>query len=446
MGNNFVTNGPLVLEAFAIELYNELELAAQVYRKLEDKFEMERPQGEAKFGTKLTQKKPKRFRAADGPDFVAQDISEQTFDVEVDTWKHVGLNLSVFDATFKTAEELMDKAGGLIKPAVMTLADQIDLAVANRAKNLYQITGTPGVTPGDTSVVAMTTAQTQRDFVRANAIGAQQGVPEKMQRKGFYEPFAAGYVPVALSSLFVKEAQEAVTNGRLGHVLGVDLYKSVNMPYQTSGTAPANGTAVATPAVGGLVKACTSGTLVINGANQTGSSIAVSGGSAAETFKAGDIVQFGSNLSATHISTYGVGQHPVNVVNGAVFKNRAMTFVITADVTLDGNGAGNLSIYPSIVIDGAYQNCNVAPVNGATVLAYQSHQCNMVIVPETIALVCVPLKKLQGAVYCERINYKDLSLMMTVGADVKTMQDFARIDVIFGTAIMYGETGVRHMG
>jgi len=443
MANNFVTNGPLVLEAIAIELYNELQLAANVHRKLEDKFEMERPQGEAKFGTMVTQKKPKRYRAADGPSFVSQDITEQTYNVNIDTWKHVGVELSVFESTFKTAEELMDKAGGIIKPSVMTLADQIDLALAGRSLDLWQVTGSPGVTPGDTSVAAMTTAQTQRDFVRANAILAQQGVPEKMNRKGFYEPFAAGYIPVALSSLFVKEAQEAVTNGKVGHLLGVDMYKSVNFPYHTAGTYATNGTAVATPAVTGLNTNASA--VTVNGANQTGASISVTGGAAGETLKAGDIIQFGSNLSATHISTYGAGIHPVNVVNGQVFANRAMTFVVTADVALTG-GAVNVPISPSIITSGAYQNCSASPVNAATMLIYTSHQTNMVIVPETLALVCVPIKKLAGAVYCERINYKDISLMLTIGADVKEMVDYARVDVIFGTAVMYGETGVRHMG
>lgn len=442
MPNNFVTNGPLVLEAFAIELYNDLQLAANVYRKLEDKFEMERPKGEAKFGTMLTQKKPKRFRAADGPSFVAQDISEQTYNVNIDTWKHVGLELSVFEGTFKTSEELMDKAGGILKPAIMTLADQIDLAVARQALNLYQVSGTAGVTPGDTSVAAMTTAQTQRDFVRTNAILAQQGVPERTQRKGFYEPFAAGYVPVALSSLFVKEAQEAVTNGRLGHVLGTDLYKSVNLPYQTAGTAISGGTATATPAVSGL-NYC--GTLAVNGANQTGNVISLTGGTAGATLKAGDVIQFGSNLSATHIATYGLSPRPVNVVNGQVFANRDMTFVVQQDVAITG-AAVNVTISPAIVITGAYQNCDVAPATGALVLGYNSHQANMVIIPETLALVCVPIKKLQGAVYCERVTYKDLSLMLTIGADVKEMTDYARVDVIFGTAPMYPETGVRHMG
>lgn len=441
MPNNFVTNGPLVLEAFAIELYNELQLAANVHRALEDKFEMERPKGEAKFGTMLTQKKPKRYRAADGPSFVSQDISEQTYNVNVDTWKHVGVELSVFESTFKTSEELMDKAGGILKPAVMTLADQIDLAVAQQALNLYQVTGTPQVTPGDTSVAAMTTAQTQRDFVRANAILAQEGVSEKTTRKGFYEPFAAGYVPVALSSLFVKEAQEAVTHGKIGHLLGVDIYKSVNFPYHTAGTAISAGSAVTTPAVGGL-NTCTA---TVNGANQTGNVISITGGTNGRTLKTGDIIQFGSNLSATHISTYGVGIHPVNVVNGQVFTNRAMTFVVQQDVTLTG-GAVNVVISPPIVTTGAYQNVNASPTNGATVLGYDSHQTNMVIIPETLALVCVPIKKLVGAVYCERITYKDISLMLTIGADVKEMVDYARVDVIFGTAPMYPETGVRHMG
>lgn len=438
MPNNFVTNGPLVLEAFAIELYNELQLAPNVYRKLEDKFEMERPAGEAKFGTMLTMKKPKRYRAADGPSFVPQDISEQTFNVNIDTWKHVGLELSVFEGTFKTSEELMDKAGGILRPAILTLADQIDLALANQVLNLFQVTGTPGVTPGDTSQSAMTTAQTQRDVVKANAILAQQGVPEKMTRKGFYEPFAAGYIPVALSSLFVKEAQEAVTHGKLGHILGIDLYKSVNFPYQTAGTAITSGTPVANPTITGLYD--TSAT--VNGANQTGNVISITGGTNGQTLNVGDVITFGLAQNQT---AYGVNQYPTNVVNGQVFKNRQMMYTVVNKVTLT-SGAVNVTISPPIITEGAYQNCDSAPATGAHVLGWTSHQTNMVIVPETLALVCVPLRKLNGAVYCERFTYKEFSLMLTVGADVKEMNDLARVDVIFGTAPMYPETGCRHMG
>lgn len=436
MPNNFVTNGALVLEAFAIELYNELTLAPNVYRKLEDKFEMERPAGEAKFGTQLTMKKPKRFRAADGASFVAQDISEQTFNVNVDTWKHVGLELSVFDGTFKTAEDLMDKAGGILKPSIMTLADQIDLALAARATSLYQVTGTPGVTPGDTSVAAMTTAQTQRDFVKGTALLSQQGVSEKTIKKGFYEPFASGYVPVALSNLFVREAQEAVTSAKLGHLLDVDLFKNTNLPYHVAGTAISAGTLNAS--VAGQYDTG----LTVNGANQTGTVISVTGGVNGRTLLAGDVIQFGSTAQ---VATYGAGINPVNVVNGSVFANVQKTFTVQQNVTLTG-GAVNVVIDPPILSSGAYQTCSVTPANAAHVLGYTSHQANMIITPETLALVCVPLKKLNGAVYCERFNYKELSLLLTIGADVKEMQDFARIDVIFGTAAMYPETGVRHMG
>jgi hypothetical protein len=184
--------------------------------------------------------------------------------------------------------------------------------------------------------------------------------------------------------------------------------------------------------------------VTVNGAGQVGNviSLTVAAGANGRTMKAGDVIQFGSTAQA---ATYGAGINPVNVVNGQVFANVQKTFVVQADVAL-ATGNVNVTIEPPIITDGAYQTCSASPTTTAHVLGFVSHQTNMIITQDTFALVCVPLKKLNGAVYCERFNYKDLSLMLTIGADVKEMEDFARIDIIFGTAGMYLETGVRHMG
>ena len=109
--------------------------------------------------------------------------------------------------------------------------------------------------------------------------------------------------------------KEQYKEGMMGRTAGFDFYESTLVPTSTTGTAP-------------------SATLyTVNGANQTGSTIAIQVG--ATTFAVGDVITFaGCNRC-----------HPETKADTGV----AQQFVVTAAYA---GGAGNISISPSIVTSG----------------------------------------------------------------------------------------------
>ena len=140
------------------------------------------------------------------------------------------------------------------------------------------------------------------------------------------------------------------------------------------------------------------------------------------------------------------GVYAVNPVNKRqVSSDRLMEFRIT-EAAVEAGSAIALKISPSIITTGPYQNVSNAVADGQAVTLKASHTANMAIIPNTLCLATMPLKKPMSAVVAEQVAYKGLSLLLTAAYDLETRQEGARIDIIFGGREIYPETGVRGLG
>ena len=394
-----------VLQIAAIELYNALKFGKLV--TMYGAKEYKAPAMGA-IGPTVDVPMPIRYLAKDGAKFQGQSITEAVKSVTLDQHKHVGLDMAVFDMTLNTEDEICKATSKFIRPAILTLADACDDYISGLALKLPQTAGVAGTTPG-----SGTAAQTQQLIADAEVIMTENGVPESMEKNIIWSPKASGYIPTALSPLFVREAQEAVSKGKLGSALDFNFYRSNNIRKHAAGTLGAGA--------------------VVNGADQVGESININGLTGGDDVVVGDTITF-------------VGCYAVNPVNKRVVtSDRLMQFEVTAAADEAGNAMA-VSISPTIILTGAYQNCSAAPTNGGAVAIKATHVANMAITKETLVLATMPFRQPKSAVISEVITYNGLSLLLTAGYDIDNFQEKARIDILFGGRELYPETGVRILG
>lgn len=200
---------------------------------------------------------------------------------------------------------------------------------------------------------------------------------------------------------------EQYEDGLMARAAGFDWFETTNMPAQAYGTS-------AIP-----------GTYQVNGANQTGSSIAVNTGT-------------GTLVAGQHVTFAGVfAVNPATKVSTGVLQ----TFVVTANYA---GGAGNLQISPAIVTSGPEQNVTASPAAAAAVAvlgATAQTGVNLGFARDflTFATVDLPLPENKEA---SRMQFDGLSLRMIRDYDTVNDQFLNRVDILWGSAVLRPEFGV----
>lgn len=200
---------------------------------------------------------------------------------------------------------------------------------------------------------------------------------------------------------------EQYEDGLMARAAGFDWFETTNMPAQAYGTS-------AIP-----------GAYLINGANQTGSSIAVDGGT-------------GTLVAGQHVTFAGVfAVNPATKVSTGVLQ----TFVVTANYA---GGNGNIQIAPAIVTSGPEQNVTTSPADNAVIVvlgATAQTGVNLGFARDflTFATVDLPLPENKEA---SRMQFDGLSLRMIRDYDTVNDQFLNRVDILWGSAVLRPEFGV----
>jgi hypothetical protein len=200
---------------------------------------------------------------------------------------------------------------------------------------------------------------------------------------------------------------EQYEDGLMARAAGFDWFETTNMPAQAYGTS-------AIP-----------GAYLINGANQTGSSIAVDGGT-------------GTLVAGQHVTFAGVfAVNPATKVSTGVLQ----TFVVTANYA---GGNGNIQIAPAIVTSGPEQNVTTSPADNAVIVvlgATTQTGVNLGFARDflTFATVDLPLPENKEA---SRMQFDGLSLRMIRDYDTVNDQFLNRVDILWGSAVLRPEFGV----
>lgn len=399
MANTFITPNWVSTDV-AMFWQNNIKLVAMFDRTWEGMWK-DKPDG-AQIGYTAQVRIPQRFRVKRGQALQQQAILNQTVPVSLTDQLQVAMGWSSADDAL-LVEEVQSR---YTKPAGKALANECDVFAGSQVyKSVYFSIGAPGT--------AITSNETWTDGV---AMLRAFGVPDELY--AVTTPQQQSKLVSSNLALFNPQSQiaEIFKSGLFGTgALGVTEWSwDSNMPTHTTGS-------------------FTASTPVIAGANQTGSSLAISG-LGTYAFKEGDVF--------TIADVYGV--NPISYANTQILQQ----FVITADVS--GSSTATLSISPAIIADTSsqLQTVTALPANGAalsflgatgtvgaTMTATASKQ-NIVCNPAAFAWVMADLPvKLAGAV-AGRISDPDakVSIRYVDQYNIQTDQLPRRMDCIVGAA------------
>jgi hypothetical protein len=391
MSTQTLLNPSIITKETLVILENNLVAAGKVNRQFENQF--------VKIGSSLTIRKPNRFVVSSGPALQIQNITEPSTSITISNQKHVDFQFSSQDLTL-TIEEFSER---YCKPAAAALANQIDFDVLTNFNQIQNEVGTPGTVPNAFSSLA--------------AVGQRmdEGAVPQDGRVLILNPAAYWSLANALTTLFVKSVAEPALKGFLANIANFEIYMDANIQSQTVGAY--------------------AGTPVVNGANQTGSSLITNGWTASIT----GLLNIGDVITLQGVNAV----NPQSRASTAALQN----FVITATANSDSSGNSTLQIYPAITTSGAYQTVSASPAAGATVsvkgTANTSYAQNLGFVRDAFGLVTVPLEIPNGVDFAAREMYKNISLRIIRAFDITNDVFPCRIDVLYGTAAYYPELACR---
>ncbi len=402
MANNLLTIDMITRKSLEI-LENNLVITRNVNRQYDSSFAA----SGAKIGSTLRIRLPDRALVTDGAALQTQDDSEQYTTLTVASQKHVGLNFTSAELTM----QMDDFSERVLKPRISQLAATVDADVANVFKQIGNSVGTPGTTPATALVM-----------LQANQKLNESASPMS-PRYLTVNPAANAALVNGMSGLFnpVDAISRQFKNGMMGdNILG---YEEVNMSQSikafTVGTRTATG-------------GTTSAAVTVEGAT----TIAITGAGAAGTIKMGDVFTIADCFAAnpqTREST------------GSLFQ-----FVAAADVTLDGSGAGTITVAPMYSGSNALATVVTLPATSKAVVfmgaAGITYPQNLVYHRDAIALATADLLLPQGVDMAARVENKGISLRIVRQFDINNDRMPCRVDVLYGYGLIRAPMACRVWG
>jgi hypothetical protein len=402
MSNSILTIDMITRKSLEI-LENNLVITRNVNRQYDDSFAVEG----AKIGSTLRIRLPDRALVTDGAALQVQDDNEQYTTLTVSSQKHIGINFTSAELTM----QLDDFAERVLKPRISQLASSVDADVANSFKGFGNSVGTPGTTPA-TSLVLLQAQQKLNEnaatmsprFATVNP-AANAGLVEGM--KGLFNP--------------TDTISKQFKNGMMGTgVLGFD---EINMSQSIKQFLTGSRTA-------------TGGTLSAAVTAEGATTIAITGAGASGTINIGDVF--------TVADCYAVNPQ-TRESTGSLFQ-----FVATAAVTLNGSGAGNVTVAPMYSANNALATVDVLPQSGKAVVfvgaASTQYAQNLVYHKDAITFATADLLLPQGVDMAARAQHNGISLRVVRQYDINNDRMPCRIDVLYGYSAIRPQMGVRLWG
>lgn len=402
MANTLLTIALITREALRV-LENNLTFTKKVNRQFDDKFGVDG----AKVGSVINVRKPPRYVTRTGMALDLQDATETQVPVALD--KQVGVDLAFTSQDL--ALSIDDFSERFIAPAIAAVANRIDQDGLSLYNTIYNSVGTPGTTPN-----ALLT------YLQAGVALDNNAAPMDGQRSITITPLMQATIVDALKGLFQQATAIAsqYEKGVMGRAIGFDWQMDQNVAAHT---------------VGPL-----GGTPLVNGANQTGSSLVTDGwtAAAANRLKRGDVF--------TIAGVYGVNPQ------SRQSTTQLQQFVVTADVDSDGSGNATIPISPAITPSGQFQTVTASPAHAAALTIVGAANT---VTPQGIAMhkdaftfVTADLPLPRGVDMAARVSDKQLgiSIRMVRAYDINLDRFPCRLDILYGWATLRPELACRIQG
>jgi uncharacterized protein YaiE (UPF0345 family) len=402
MANSLLTIDMITRKCLEI-LENNLVITRNVNRQYDSSFAVEG----AKIGSTLRIRLPDRALVTDGATLSAQDDEEQYTTLTVASQKHIGVQFTSQEMTM----QLDDFADRVLKPRISQLASSVDADVANAYKTIGASVGTPGTTPAS----ALVLLQAQQKLNEAAATMSP--------RYATVNPAANAALVNGLSGFFnpTDVISRQFKNGMMGeNVVGFEeVNMSQSIKVHTCGSRTATG-------------GTTSAAVTVEGAT----TIAITGAGASATVKAGDVFTV-AGCNAVNPQT--------RESTGSLFQ-----FVALADVTLNGSGAGNITVAPMYSAAEALATVDALPGNGANVVfvgaASTAYPQNMVYHRDAIAFATADLLLPGGVDMASRAVHNGISLRVVRQYDINNDRMPCRVDVLYGYGTIRPQMACRLWG
>jgi hypothetical protein len=431
MPNTIVTPTQVLRESLRI-LHNSCAFLAGTNKEYSKQFAI----SGAKIGYSVQVRKPNRYFVSEQTALVAQDTTEETVTITLDTNFQVGLHFSQADLTVS----LDDFSKRILKPAMSAMASKIDYRGLGRYVDVYNVVGTPGTTPGTSGTGSgMTLTTAPQVYLNAGAMLDMMAVPRD-ERSVSFSPLAQALSVGGLSGLYQdqKLLAKQYREGRLGYALGFDFNMDQNINSLTSGTrAGSHGTA---------------GNFKVHGASQTvaaGGYLTcywVSDANTASTIKAGEVIEIAGVYALNPENQQSTGQ--------------LAKFTITADVTMPAAGTDfNVYIDPPLIagsssvigtVDAVPSDLAVIrlvnSVSATTAVASPVSPQNLAYHKDAFTFATADLQMPKGVDFAARESFDGVSMLVVRAYDINNQAFPCRADVLGGWKTTRPEMACRIVG
>lgn len=403
MANRQLT-ADIIANAAVTILDNELVMAKKVFRGYEE--DINKKVNGYEVGDTLNIRKPADFTVRDGAVANAQDVQEGKTTITVDKRKGIDFKFTSQELTLDI-KELSER---VIKPAMVQLANQIDVDLHALYKDVPEWAGTPGQTINSFA-----------DFAKGPELLDEYGVPQD-GRCAVLSPADYWGLVGSQTALYTDGlVKPAYRKGTLGMIGNVDTYMTQNVATHTTGA----------DVTGTVNQSITTSTISYSDVRDTNTQTFTT---ANVTLNVGDVIKI----------------EDVNAVNPVTKADLGFQkqFTVTAYST------NSVTISPAMVWTGAHQNVAVASgttdLNTKNITSVQTaatdYKANMIFRKEAFALVSVPLVSPPGATEVGRSTYKGTSVRVIPVYDGINDHSMWRLDILYGTKTVDPRQAVRLSG
>jgi hypothetical protein len=375
MANSILTATAVTREALRV-LHQKLNFVGSITREYDDSFAR---QG-AKVGDTLKVRLPNQYVVRSGATLAAQDTSEQSVDLKVQTQKGVDLNFTSVDLTMS----LDDFSERVVEPAMSVLAATIEADAMSMYKDVYNQVNNHAQPASFAKIL-----QGRKILVdnlaplasRTVNLNTQDNVDLVDALKGLFNDRGA----------IAKQNRE----GFMGRTAGFDFMENTLWPSHARSAA--------------------NGAYLINGASQSGATLTVDTGANAPA--QGDVFTIAGVFRV----------HPETKQSTGVLQQ----FVVGASAT-----STSWPISPAIVTSGALQNVSNAPADNAAITiagtVSTSHGLSMAYHKSAFAFASADMVMPRGVDFAAREVFDGVAMRIVRQYDINNDKFPCRLDVLYG--------------